>query len=100
MRASSLKFIFRCVEIERKVSRAAAALKSLCGFRFVGYKTIGADAQECSQTRLRRVEIVQIFLLKQLRKEILRQVLGVFVRFAPADAYIFVDRFPVCGGNR
>src|SRR3984957_17187349 len=97
---SPLKFIFRCVEIKRCVRRSAAALESLRGFRFVGYKPIGANAQKCSQACLCRVKGIQIFLFKKLRKEILGQILRVFVRFAPADAHIFVDRFPVRGSNR
>src|SRR5580704_5742542 len=96
---SPLKFIFRCVEIKRCVRRSAAALESLRGFRFVGYKPIGANAQKCSQACLCRVKGIQIFLFKKLRKEILGQILRVFVRFAPADAHIFIDRLPVRGGN-
>src|SRR6201985_3964442 len=69
-------------------------------FFLVGHKAVSTDAQEGSQTPFRRVESVQILLLKQPRKEILRQILRVFVRFAPADAHIFVDRFPVRGSDR
>src|ERR1700722_14718591 len=99
MRASSLKFSFRCVEIERKMRRSATSFEPRRSFCFVGHKAVSTDAQEGSQTPFRRVESGEIFLLKQRRKEILRQILRVFVRFAPADAYIFVDRFPVRGSD-
>src|ERR1700721_495210 len=100
MRASSLKFSFRCVEIERKMHRSTTSFEPRRSFCFVGHKAGSTDAQEGSQTPFRWVESVQIFLFKQRRKEILRQILRVFVRFAPADAHIFVDRFPVRGSDR
>src|ERR1700747_1743779 len=98
-RLSSLKLIFGGIEIEREVGRSAAAFEPLRSFCFVGYKAVCADTQKCSQTRFRRIEIAQIFLFKQLRKEILCEVFCVLVRFAPADAQVLVNRLPVSGCN-
>src|SRR5271154_6067597 len=92
--------MFGRVEIEREMACSAAAFEPLRCFCFVSYKAVDANAQKSSQARFRRIEIIQIFLFKQPREKILRQVFGVFIRFAPADAYVFVDGLPVGSSNR
>src|SRR5271163_4311586 len=89
------QFGFGTIKIEWYMHKSAAAFQPLRSLRIICDKSIDTYAQESPQARLRGIEIMQVLLLKKCSEEILSEVFSVFVRLAPADANVLIDRFPV-----
>ena len=88
------QLVLRELEIERQHGGAAAALEPACRPGLVGDKRIDARPQERPQPGALRVVAGEKVLLDNASEELLRQVLGILLRFKPVQADVFVHGFP------